>query len=343
METSSSQADHPGEPGDAKDLHPYRRGLFNDGVYWVTRFFSRLVLFLFFDVETRGRERVPRRGPCLLATNHQSFLDPWLVGVVLQRQTFFVARESLFHSKFFGWLLKRFHCLPATRGSAASRTVLKRSIRVLESGESVLLFPEGTRSGDGRLLPIQRGIELIARRSRAPVIPVLVVGAHRVWPRQRKFPRLSFLPRLERFLRLWGGEDRRIRIIFGEPFEMGPKESADVFTERLAAAYRDLAIELGVWDEVAPADSTPGSETRQSSKTHCVPRSEEGSRGRSSMYYEKPLGFSRPRWMDSSVNRITPLELGTPELARRASRPFAVRSRVDPFEKRFPGRDNPAE
>jgi 1-acyl-sn-glycerol-3-phosphate acyltransferase len=189
---------------------------------------SRLAAVGFFSLHAERVHRVPRTGPVILAANHQSFLDPWLVGLCLERRAHYLARDSLFRVPILGWAITRYGALPVPRESAAPRRALEVCLMALERGRALVLFPEGTRSSDGVLQPLRRGIALLARRAAAPVVPVLVAGSHRAWPRARRLPRRS-----------------AVRLFFGNPIRFGEDESSDSFMERLASAFRALALEAG--------------------------------------------------------------------------------------------------
>lgn len=196
--------------------------------YAVSLLASRLAAVGFFSLRVERAARVPKTGPVILAANHQSFLDPWLVGLSLERRAHYLARDSLFRVPLLGWLITRYGALPVPRESAAPKRALDVCLQALERGRALILFPEGTRSHDGRLQPLRRGIALLARRTGAPVIPVLVAGSHQAWPRYRWLPRRS-----------------GVRLFFGNPIRFSEDESSDSFMERLATAFRTAAIEAG--------------------------------------------------------------------------------------------------
>jgi len=166
--------------------------------YWVARFMCLVFCVVFFRLRVRGRENVPRTGAYILAGNHQSYLDPVFCGVGFRRRLCFVARDSLFRFKPFGWLLRSLNVIPIGRDKAdlaAMRAILAR----LREGEAVCLYPEATRTCDGRIVPFKAGFGLLCRRSDAAVVPVLVDGAFEAWPRQKKL----FSPGL---VTLWYGK-----------------------------------------------------------------------------------------------------------------------------------------
>jgi 1-acyl-sn-glycerol-3-phosphate acyltransferase len=153
--------------------------------YWLGRWGCRVFCMLFFYVRTYGRENVPKKGPFLLISNHQSFLDPIFCGAPLRRQLFYVARSSLFKHWFMGWLISTVKTIPVRRGKPdfpAMRKVIGR----LKQGRGVCLFPEGTRSSDGRIQTFMGGFGLLSRRGKAPIVPVVIDGAFECWPRHKK-------------------------------------------------------------------------------------------------------------------------------------------------------------
>ena len=132
-----------------------------------------------------GLENVPSAGPYILAVNHQSFLDPFLAGIALKRQLAFMARDSLFKRKILELMLNSVKAIPVRRGQADLASI-KAIIARLKQGDGVCLFPEATRTTDGRISPFKGGFSLLSRRGNAPVVPVLIDGAFECWPRHRK-------------------------------------------------------------------------------------------------------------------------------------------------------------
>jgi len=153
--------------------------------YWVARFICLMFTLLFFRYRVYGRRHIPGKGAFIMVGNHQSFLDPVFMGVGSTRRLLFMARDSLFRSRLFGGLIRSTNAIPLSRDKAdiaTMRLVLKR----LKEGEAVCLYPEGTRSRDGKITAFKPGFGLLCRRSKAPVVPALVDGAFECWPRQRK-------------------------------------------------------------------------------------------------------------------------------------------------------------
>lgn len=160
-------------------------------------------------------------GGLLIASNHQSFLDPVLVGTALDRPVSYLARRDLFDIPGLGALIGALGSHPVTReavDAGAVRTVL----RLLRSGEPVLVFPEGTRTPDGELGAFRTGPAAIAIRCGVPVVPVCIEGAYGCWPRTRRLPRPG-----------------RVAVAFG-PYLEPHGATAEEFTARLRAEIQQL-------------------------------------------------------------------------------------------------------
>ncbi len=140
-----------------------------------------------FRFRYAGRARVPATGPVLLVTNHQSHLDPVLVGIACPRQMGALARHDLFIGPL-GWLIRSLGAVPIDRrrGGVAG---FKATLEMLRRGKTMLVFPEGTRTTDGRLQPFHSGFCVLARRSGATIVPVALDGAYAAMPRGSIFPR----------------------------------------------------------------------------------------------------------------------------------------------------------
>src|SRR5574337_113335 len=141
-----------------------------------------------FRLHVEGQEFIPRTGPVILASNHVSYIDPIIIGIAVRRPVRFMAKKELFRFQLFGWLIRQFGAFPVNR-DRTNLQAFKRAISLLEAGEIVAIFPEGTR-GDGiHLRPAKPGIGLIAARTGAPVIPVRHRGTEKVFPRGAWIPR----------------------------------------------------------------------------------------------------------------------------------------------------------
>jgi 1-acyl-sn-glycerol-3-phosphate acyltransferase len=208
---------------------------------WNTgRLISRILSVLFFKLHVRGQNNIPKTGGVLMVTNHQSFLDPWLVGIAPSRQIHYMARDTLFNKTggvqgFLHYLLELWNAFPVKRGSAdlgAIRTGVER----LEKGFVLNIFPEGTRSEDGTIGTVAPGMVLILNRVKGdppPILPVIIDGAFEAWPRNAKAPRV------------FGGSE--IRILHGKPIPASEWKalSADQLAARVRRELVKLQREIG--------------------------------------------------------------------------------------------------
>jgi 1-acyl-sn-glycerol-3-phosphate acyltransferase len=135
-----------------------------------------------FDFKVYGRENLIEDGPAILASNHQSYLDPPCIGMACRNDIYYLARNTLYQRPLIGPLLKRLNTVPVDRdrGDVSS---IKTIIRLLRSGHRVIIFPEGTRSSDGKLQPARAGLGMIIAKTLAPVVPVRVFGSFEALPR----------------------------------------------------------------------------------------------------------------------------------------------------------------
>jgi 1-acyl-sn-glycerol-3-phosphate acyltransferase len=148
------------------------------------RFWCRLFCRIFFRMQFYGLENIPAEGPFIIASNHQSFIDPLFVGISI-RPLCFMARDTLFRNWFFGPLLLSVNAIPVRRGQADIASI-RKILEKLKQGRGICLFPEATRTNDGKIASLKGGFTLLSRRGNAPVIPVLIDGAFECWPRQKK-------------------------------------------------------------------------------------------------------------------------------------------------------------
>ena len=161
------------------------RSLLQDLWYSGWRQMCRVFGSAAFGIRCFDRHNVPATGGAVLACNHQSFLDPMVVGLGLRRQVSYMARDSLFRNLAFGWLIRSLNAFPVKRNTADVGAI-KEALRRLKNGRLVLLFGEGTRTRDGRIAPLESGIVMLARKAQVPVIPVAIDGAFEAWPRHHK-------------------------------------------------------------------------------------------------------------------------------------------------------------
>ena len=151
-----------------------RRGV-NSFVYWPVRVVLKLAILAYFRLRRLGREHIPSGG-VILAANHRSFLDPFIIGCCLPRPIYFVAKRELFKNPIVGWFLNCMGAFPVKRGESDDESVAT-ALALLERGQAVVIFPEGTRIRAGSLAQPKRGVGRLALQSGAPVVPIAITGS----------------------------------------------------------------------------------------------------------------------------------------------------------------------
>jgi 1-acyl-sn-glycerol-3-phosphate acyltransferase len=154
--------------------------------FW--RIFARCLYTVAFHGRVLGRENIPRQGGVLLVSNHQSFFDPFLASLAFDRECNFMARDSLFVIPGLKQLILSLNAFPVRRNTADLRAI-KETLRRLKMGQMVLVFPEGTRTSDGRIGKLQPGVAAVAKQAKVAVVPMLIEGAFDVWSRHALLPR----------------------------------------------------------------------------------------------------------------------------------------------------------
>jgi 1-acyl-sn-glycerol-3-phosphate acyltransferase len=150
--------------------------------YWVGYHLSRLAGRLLFQFRVIHRERMIQGGPVILAMNHQSYLDPPLAGITCDRAIYFLARRTLLDVPLLGRVLPKVNVIPVNQ-EGVDRSAIKTLIRLLQAGNGVLVFPEGSRTLDGNLQPAEPGLGLVIAKTLAPVVPMRIFGAREALPR----------------------------------------------------------------------------------------------------------------------------------------------------------------
>ena len=173
--------------------------------YWIGHTLFRAASKAFFQYRVIGKDKLVQDGSVLIAANHESFLDPPLVGIAYDDAVHYLARKTLFRG-FFAWLYPRWNSIPIDQDSP-DMSSLKKIVKILKTGHQVVVFPEGSRTLDGNLQPGEAGVGLIAVKSGALIQPVRIFGARGALPRGSG--RLRFHP---------------ITIVVGDPIELTEEE-----------------------------------------------------------------------------------------------------------------------
>ena len=165
---------------DAGTLHARAREYgANPFVYWLVRAVLQPFFHLYFRLSRVGREHIPPDGPVIFAANHRSFLDPFVIGTLIRRPMYYVAKRELFERRWQGWVLNALGAFPVDRG-ASDEDMMESARAILGRGDCVLIFPEGTRVRPGSLGRPKRGVGRLALETGAPVVPVAVIGTEAV-------------------------------------------------------------------------------------------------------------------------------------------------------------------
>ncbi len=158
-------------------------------VYRVVKASLRLLCFAYFRVRVHRPDEIPRSGAVIVAPNHRSFIDFLVVGTTAtRRKAFFMAKDDLWNSRLLGKLLETFGAFPVNR-AGADRLALDRAQAVLEQGELLILFPEGTRRSGPKIEQLHEGAAFLAARTGAPIVPVGVGGTSAAMPKGAHVPR----------------------------------------------------------------------------------------------------------------------------------------------------------
>ena len=185
-------------------------------VYLIVRGFLQPFFHIYFRMVRIGREHIPAHGPVIIAANHRSFLDPFVIGTMARRPLYYVAKQELFRHRLQAWILNSLGAFPVRRG-AADEDMIGTAKAILARGDIVLIFPEGTRTRPGSLGKPKRGVGRLALETGAPVVPVAVIGTEDV-------------------RRGWRIRPRKVRIRAGRPLRFPTVEHA---SPSLAGAVTD--------------------------------------------------------------------------------------------------------
>lgn len=205
--TTDSAASTSAPPAPEPEYAPLRRTL-----VWRIGYATAYPLSaLLFDLKVHGAHHVPATGGVLIVSNHQSFLDPVLLGCRLRRPMSYLARHTLFEvNRFFTWLIRSLNAFPVRQGRG-DVGAMKETIKRLQAGQMLNIYPEGSRTEDGEIGRIEPGAALVIRRAGVPVVPAVIHGSFESWPRGTKAPR-----------------PHPVRVMFGPPLRLEGLKPAEI-------------------------------------------------------------------------------------------------------------------
>jgi 1-acyl-sn-glycerol-3-phosphate acyltransferase len=195
---------------------------------WPCRFFC----LIFFQTRAYNYMKVPKKGGFLLVCNHQCLLDPMFAVIPVTRQFCFAARDSLFKVPLLGWLIRTYNSIPIKRGKP-DLAAMKICVERLKQGYGLIIFPEATRTRDGKIEALKPGFGLLSRKANIPIIPVVIDGAFECWPKH-KMP-----------------SPGQIHLTYGEPLwpekigSMDDRELAKYLTVVLRQMQAELRLKIG--------------------------------------------------------------------------------------------------
>ena len=222
MSKPAGQTEKPEKPAEEKKPgYPMHKRKYTP-LYTIIVFLYGLLVKLLFFMKIEGRENVPKDRNCILMGNHQCLLDPVTLALcVPDREIHFMGKKELFENKALGWAFRQVHGFPVDRGNM-DMGAIRTAMGVLKEGETLGIFPEGTRSKTGHMLPLLGGASLLALKSGCDVVPVYIEGSYKPF--------------------------RRMVVHVGRPVEMADlragrmnKETCDELTRRMEAEFAQLS------------------------------------------------------------------------------------------------------
>lgn len=210
--------------------------LFYRVIYTLARTFFKLA----FRLKIHGLEHF-RPGGGILVANHTSFYDPPVLSISCPEEVHFLARKSLFDVPVLGWIIRKLNTHPVHRAAADAQT-FRQILQLLSEQKKVILFPEGKRSDEGQLEPLERGFSFLVQKAECRIFPAYLKGVYEAWPRKRRFPKL------------WG----RITCVFGSPIEwqefegLEKKEAQEKILKRTEKALRQLKAWVDAGEKGTP-------------------------------------------------------------------------------------------
>ena len=193
-------------------------------IYYISYFFFKALSALFFPLRVIGRGNLPVREGFIIASNHMSNMDPFILGLASRRRLSYVTKDTLFRNRVLRYILYRVDAFPIKRGASDFRA-MRETLRRLRKGAPVVLFPEGTRQTTGAERKIHEGIGFIVSKAGVPVIPAYIKDSEKVLP-----PGSKILKR------------QRVTVAFGAPLHFAKHQSYADIAHQVMGRVSSLAL-----------------------------------------------------------------------------------------------------
>lgn len=193
-------------------------------LYKISQFIGHILFQFYFHLHIEGKEHIPKEGGYIIVSNHTSFLDPLLICTIVPRIIHYLTYATYYYMPPLHWYCRRVHCIPIKR-NGKDISALKKTLRLLKTGELIGIFPEGARSSTGQLQQAEPGVALIALKAKVPILPVGISGAYEAFPRGSKFPK-----------------PHAIMVTFGKPFQI--EEHLDVRSQKHNSVLHQEIVDL---------------------------------------------------------------------------------------------------
>jgi len=200
-------------------------------IYIMTKILANFILKVFFGFRVEGKNNIPKKAPYIVVSNHVSYLDPVVIGCSFPHKVSFMAKSELFKNFLGNWFLRSLGVFPIKR-EAVDISSIKQSIQILNDGKVLGIFPEGTRSRDGKFKGINKGVIGISVKAKVPIVPVCVEGTYEAWPAGQKFPKLHKI-----ILKI--GEPINFLEFFSQTGKIDYNKGAKILEEKIRELLKD--------------------------------------------------------------------------------------------------------
>lgn len=193
-------------------------------VYWTCFYIMKLLNAIYFNAKYCGLENLPSQGSFIIASNHISNIDPFILGICRKQKFSFLAKEAIFKRRLIGWIFRQMGAFPVKRDTA-DFGAMREALRRLKKGMPLILFPEGTRGVGDRVKKAQPGIGFLATKGNVPVVPVYLKDTDKAFPNDAKWVRRH-----------------PVSIRFGKPVDFGNESDYAAISDRILKDIQALSL-----------------------------------------------------------------------------------------------------